>query len=56
MKLARGPQKQFFDSEQKIRNWSYLLERELMFEAWLRKDEFELALVQRAMTKSESRR
>ncbi len=50
-KVARGPQKEFFNSEQKIRNWSYLLERELMFEAWLRKDEFEVELVQRAMTK-----
>lgn len=48
---SRGPQKQFFSGPDKVRDWIRCLESLLMFEMWLRKPEYSVALVKRACTK-----
>ena len=48
---AWGRQKEFFNNEDQIRNWIRMLETHLMFEQWLRKEEHEVHLLERAKTK-----
>ena len=48
---ARGAQKEFFQSEQQVKNWIRMLETHLMFETWLGKEEHEVDLLRRAETK-----
>ena len=51
LETSRGNQKQFFNDEQKIRDWIQLLETLLMFERWLKKDQYKPQLVERAKVK-----
>ena len=51
LNTSRGAQKEFFNNAQQVRDWSHLLETLLMFERWLKKDEFDPNLVERAKVK-----
>lgn len=51
METAIGKQKPFFNTLQKVRDWSRLLETILMFYSWLMQDEFKAELVERAIVK-----
>ena len=48
---AKRDQKYYFNNESRVRDWSKVVETLLMFEQWLRKDEFEINLVNRAKVK-----
>jgi hypothetical protein len=48
---AYGKQKNFFGHEDNIKNWIKMLESHLMFEKWLRKEEFDVVVLERAKTK-----
>ena len=51
LNTSRGAQKEFFNTAQQVRDWSHLVETLLMFERWLKKDEFDPNLVNRAKVK-----
>ena len=51
MNLARGNQKEYFPDERSIREWIRLLEMQLMFFAWLGRNEMKVGHVLRAQTK-----
>jgi hypothetical protein len=48
---ARGDQKSYFDHEDRIKDWIQMLESHLMFEQWLRKEQFDVHVLERAKTR-----
>ena len=48
---AWGKQKNFFPHESNIKDWVQLLESHLMFERWLRKEEFSVQVLEKAKTR-----
>ena len=48
---ARGKQNVYFPDEEAVRQWTELLETQLMYEAWVKSEEMEVSLVKRADTK-----
>ena len=48
---ARKAQRDYFPTEQQIKDWIELLESHLMFEEWLRKEEFSVEVLERAKTR-----
>jgi hypothetical protein len=48
---AWGKQKGFFPREENIKDWIKMLESHLMFEKWLRKEEYDVAVLERAKMK-----
>ena len=51
LQQARGKQNVYFPDEEAVRQWTVLLETQLMYEAWVKSEEMEVSLVKRADTK-----
>ena len=51
VKQSRGKQNVYFPDEEAVRQWTVLLETQLMYESWVKSDEMETSLVKRADTK-----